>query len=221
MNKFIIAEAEKERILGMHYNAMGKTLVNEQSLLMEGVPNTTLKFDSPVNIASRSVCGSVDYVQGSVILQNTGTEDAYINLAPILRAPAGMKELSSSKEFNVTIGGKPVVGQADGQNQLKIPKGKKATLNFVIRTNGGAALADYQREMQAAKEVLSAKGRQEAETLARKRLDDRRNAFKNLKSTTLLVRYNGQPLEVPVNFGGFMVDSSRVCDAEIMLPKGF
>jgi hypothetical protein len=30
MKKFLIAEAEKARILGMHYNAMGKTLVNEQ-----------------------------------------------------------------------------------------------------------------------------------------------------------------------------------------------
>jgi hypothetical protein len=29
MKKFLIAEAEKARILGMHYNAMGKTLVNE------------------------------------------------------------------------------------------------------------------------------------------------------------------------------------------------
>ena len=30
MKKFLIAEAEKARILGMHYNAMGKNLVNEQ-----------------------------------------------------------------------------------------------------------------------------------------------------------------------------------------------
>ena len=30
MKKFLLAESEKERILGMHYNAMGKTLVSEQ-----------------------------------------------------------------------------------------------------------------------------------------------------------------------------------------------
>jgi hypothetical protein len=30
MKKFLIAESERERILGMHYNAMGKTLVSEQ-----------------------------------------------------------------------------------------------------------------------------------------------------------------------------------------------
>jgi hypothetical protein len=30
MKKFLITEAEKSRILGMHYNAMGKSLVNEQ-----------------------------------------------------------------------------------------------------------------------------------------------------------------------------------------------
>jgi len=31
MKKFLITEAEKSRILGMHYNAMGKSLVNEQN----------------------------------------------------------------------------------------------------------------------------------------------------------------------------------------------
>lgn len=31
MKKFLIAEAEKARILGMHYKAMGKSLVNEQN----------------------------------------------------------------------------------------------------------------------------------------------------------------------------------------------
>lgn len=30
MKKFLLAESEKERILSMHYNAMGKTLVSEQ-----------------------------------------------------------------------------------------------------------------------------------------------------------------------------------------------
>ena len=30
MKKFVISESEKSRILGMHYNAMGKTLVSEQ-----------------------------------------------------------------------------------------------------------------------------------------------------------------------------------------------
>ena len=30
MKKFLIAESERERILGMHYNAMGKNMVSEQ-----------------------------------------------------------------------------------------------------------------------------------------------------------------------------------------------
>ena len=36
MKNFLITESEKSRILGMHYNAMGKTLVNEQSELSLG-----------------------------------------------------------------------------------------------------------------------------------------------------------------------------------------
>jgi hypothetical protein len=39
MKKFLLAESEKERILGMHYNAMGKTLVNEAS-----TPKAWLKY---------------------------------------------------------------------------------------------------------------------------------------------------------------------------------
>ena len=198
-----------------------RQVINERSLLTEGVPNTMLKEENAITIASRSVCGGVDYIKGSVVLVNTGTEDAYINVPPFLRSPSDMKELSSSYEFNVTIGGKPVVGQADGQNQPKIPKGKKATLNFVIKTNSGLAVSDYQRDMKAAEALTNSREKETAKLAARKRLDNRRNAFKNLKSTTLFVRYNGTPLEIPVNFGGLMVDGSRVCDAEIKLPKGF
>ena len=44
MKNFLMTESEKSRILGMHYNAMGKTLVNEQAEKMvsrigETIPN--------------------------------------------------------------------------------------------------------------------------------------------------------------------------------------
>jgi hypothetical protein len=41
MKKFLITEVEKSRILGMHYNAMGKTLVSEQ--VPPSQPNTPQK----------------------------------------------------------------------------------------------------------------------------------------------------------------------------------
>jgi hypothetical protein len=45
MKKFLIAEAEKARILGMHYNAMGKPMINEQAMVDFGGVFQALPFD--------------------------------------------------------------------------------------------------------------------------------------------------------------------------------
>ena len=198
-----------------------RRVMNESMLLTEGVPNTTLKSDTPITIASRTVCAGFDFIKGSVVIANTGPEDAYINMQPYIKT-AGVKGFETTAEYNVTIGGKPVVGQADGQNQPKIPKMKKATLNFVIKTNGGLALTEFNREIgQLNTENLRSSEKEKRRAEITQRFRDKQTAFANMKSATLMVRYNGSPLEVPVNFGGFMIDRNRACDAEIMLPKGF
>ncbi len=201
-----------------------KRVIKENSLLTEGVPNTTLTAPTPISIAARTVCGTIDFIKGSVILENKGTEDAYINLRPTLKLPSGLvtsQQIYTLNEFNVTIGGKPVVGQADGQNQLKVPKGKKATLNFVISTDLRTIKSDFDRAMTEMQNMRTTQQRTEASNAAKKKRDDSYNAIKNFNSATLLVRYNGQPLEIPMTFGGFMIDSTRACDAPIALPKGF
>lgn len=202
-----------------------KRVMNEQSLLMEGVPNTTLKVDGPINIAARTVCGGMDYIKASVVLTNTGTENAYINNYPVfLKYDPALEKLgvlTTTYDYNVTIGGKPQFSNPEGQNQPIVPKGKKATLNFVIKTNLSILENIRKREIENAQTIKSATEKQAAINLASKNSVARYNAFKNLKSAVLQVRYNGQPLEVPVNIGGFMVDSTRTCDAQIELPKGF
>lgn len=173
-----------------------RRVINERQYLMEGVPNTTLTADNPITVASRTVCATKDYIKVSFIVTNSGTEDAYLSNFPYL-TNRGQAKVFTANEFNVTIGGKPQVGQADGQNQPKIPKGKKATINMVIYTD----LSNFKAgtpEMQTALANL-----------------------KNLKSGTIVVRYNGTDLQIPVTFGGFMIDASRSCDAAITLPKGF
>ncbi len=80
--------------------------------------------------------------------------------------------------------------------------------------------SEYTAEMQAANSLRGSK-QEAAKAAAVKKRDDRKNAFKNLKSLTLQVRYNGQPLDIPINFGGWMMDTGRACDAPIVLPKGF
>jgi hypothetical protein len=189
--KFIISEQEKQRILEMHQSATSR------QYLTEGVPNTTLTGPAGgVTLPSRTVCGNgKDYIQVSFIVQNTGTADAYLTQFPFLLTPQTADKygngIFSANEYNVTIGGKPSWGQADGQNSPKIPMGKKATVNMVIYTdlnkNTGAQIKNIQ----------------------------------TLKTGTIKLRFNGGPIEIPVTFGGFMVNSNTACDAPITLPKGF
>jgi len=201
-----------------------KRVMNEQSLLMEGVPNTTLKADGPINIVARTVCDGMDYIKASVVLTNTGTENAYINNYPIFKEYdpllKGFNVLTTTYDYNVTIQGKPQFSNPEGQNQPMVPKGKKATLNFVIKTNITSLIQRNNAEIENTRGLKPDEGKV-ARTEAAKRHNQRMNAFKNLKSATIQVRYNGQPLDIPVNIGGFMVDSNRACDAQIELPKGF
>ena len=48
MKKFLITEAEKSRILGMHYNAMGKSLVTEQNYDPEEFRKAGIQQLSPI-----------------------------------------------------------------------------------------------------------------------------------------------------------------------------
>ena len=202
-----------------------KRVIKEQSLLMEGVPTTTLTTAGPITIEGRSVCKTgVDYIKGQVKITNSGTQDAYLNYAPTLQVGGGLVQvMSTTYEYSVTgSNGKPIWGNPEGQNQPKIPKGSSATLNFVIQTKAGTPHNDYVRVMrQIDSSQDSSKEKEKLKLDARKVYDDRVKAFTNLKSANMKIRYNGQPLDIPINFGGFMIDNNRVCDAEIKLPKGF
>jgi hypothetical protein len=201
-----------------------KRVIKEQSLLMEGVPNTALTSAGPITVDARSVCRTgVDYIKGQVKITNSGPVDAYINYPPNLKNLSVQNVISTTYEYSVTgSNGKPIWGNPEDQNQPKIPKGATATLNFVIQTKAGQIHGDYDRAMrQIDSSQESSKEKEKLKLAARKVYDDRTKAFTNLKSGTLYVRYNGQPLEIPINFGGFMIDNNRVCDAEIKLPKGF
>jgi hypothetical protein len=80
MKKFLIAEAEKARILGMHYNAMGKTLVNEQEVI-------------PDNITKA-------YVEAVNNMRNGGE---YVKSYPSLLEPERIKNKSYAVGFSTNV----------------------------------------------------------------------------------------------------------------------
>lgn len=200
--KFIISEQEKQRILEMHQNA------SSRQYLMEGVPNTTLVGPASVSIDSRTICGTGDdYIKVSFIVENTGAYDAYLTQYPLfIGRPFG---IAMPPEYNVTIGGKPSWGQADTQNAPKIPKGKKATINFVIRTNFATPLSN--------KKALEQTDYKKAQQY----ITDYMTSLKALTSANIRLIYNGPELTIPVTIGAMQMSNTQACDAQILLPKGF
>ena len=186
-----------------------KRVINERSLLTETVIDTTLTSSGPINIPARTICGAGnDYIMASFIVDNTqGAADAYLTQTPYMSNMGSGQPMRQSGEYNVTIGGKPVVGQADGQNSPKIPKGKKATVNVVINTNMMNILNQKRAASNPAEGI--------------KLYQDYLALMKNLKSGSMNVRYNGELLTIPITFGGFSVSNQTACDAPIKLPKGF
>ena len=200
-----------KRIVRLTENDLAKIVrrvINERQYLMEGVPNTTLTSTQGVTIPARTVCTGDDYIKVSFIVKNSGENDAYLPNFPQFK-PDNVGNVRPpifhTPTFNVTIGGKPIWGQADGQNSPKIPKGKSATINMVIRT----ALTGPIRDSKSTNTDMKAQG------------VGLLNAFKGVKSGNITVRYNGTDLVIPVTIGGFLYNFSNVCDAAIDLPKGF
>jgi len=213
-----------KRIISLNESDLARIVrrvINERSLLTEGVPNTTLKTNSQITIPAREICQYTDYIRGSVILQNVGPADAYLIDKPLLQITSDFGDLLDQGTrgmdivgFNTTIGGKPIYGNPEGDNQSKIPKGKSATLNFVIKTNFGYSniLRDLQDALNKKNDNLYNLYAQDLKAL--------KAAIKNLKAN-FNVRYNGQNLSIPITFEGFTVNPKRTCDAMITLAKGF
>lgn len=76
MKKFLIAEAEKARILGMHYKAMGKSLVNEQDYKPEEFAKAGIQQLSSID-AEDAAAGRY----GVAFTENTNGRRYYYNCA--------------------------------------------------------------------------------------------------------------------------------------------
>jgi hypothetical protein len=198
-----------------------KRVINERQYLTEGVPDTTLVANSAIEVGARTICVGKDHIKAAVELSNTGANDAYLKNMPALNlGDPDMNYMFPVVSWNVTINGKPAVGQADGQNQFKIPKGKKGLLTFVIQTRVGTIESQYRNAVERANQMTSRAEREQEMQAAVANKKNRTAKIKKPKGE-LKLRYNGGLLAIPVNFGGLTMDSTIACDAPIELPKGF
>lgn len=199
-----------------------KRVMNESSLLTETVKNTTLVAASAIEVPARTICAGDDYIKASVVLKNTGTEDGYIafNKYARLEVPPGSLVIADGPNFNVTMNGKPSVSNPDGQQSFLIPKGKSATFSFYIKTMAGSIYRTYNTSYTQANQITDTRKKEQAQKDAGIVRDNSLAWIKSLRKSNLIIDYNGGPLSVPVNFGGFTVDRNMKCDTRIILPKG-
>jgi hypothetical protein len=201
-----------------------KRVIKENALLTEGVPNTAvLAAAGPITgLEARGVCKGADYVKVSIKIKNTGT-DAYILNRPSLKVP-GASGMVRVLDFNVTVNGKPSWSNPENQNQSFIPKGQTGLLNLVVGVDVRNIYSNYKFATDRAAEDFpnNTKKRELAIQTAYEKQKQEIVNFQNAKSGTLVITYNGAaPLEIPVNLGGFKIETNRNCDAPITLPKGF
>jgi hypothetical protein len=104
MKKFLITEVEKARILGMHYNAMGKSLVNEEV----GDPGT-------INAAEREqeyVDGGMSYIGLDYYDENRNRKAYYYQCTPSIHSTADDWNKPGNRAGDFTDGEGNFIGTA-------------------------------------------------------------------------------------------------------------
>ena len=223
-----------KRIISLNESDLSRIVrrvINERSLITEGVPDTILKANSQITIPARQICKNTDYIKGSVILQNVGTYDAYLIQKPVLNITSvfpnedpNIRIVLRIVSFNTTIKNQPIYGNPEGDIQSKIPKGTSATLNFVIEVDFRYStihrkIQDALTQQGSVKDKNSAKYRDYENFINSlfQEINKLRAAISKL-TASFTVKYNGQDLSIPITFEGLSIETKRSCDAKISLP---
>lgn len=170
MKKFLIAEAEKARILGMHYKAMGKSLVNEQDYKPEEFQKAGIQQLSSVDAedaaAGRYSIAFTENTNGRRYYYTCATNPKYGN-EPWNKAGAiydGSYKiandpfvLSTTPEFKKMMAQecRPILNYIAQQNAKNVPQAQvaAATTDKVTAPNpvSDQSVADAQKRSEAGK----------------------------------------------------------------------
>ena len=220
-----------KRIISLNESDLSRIVrrvINERSLITEGVPNTILKANSQITIPARQICKNTDYIKGSVILQNVGTDDGYLIKNPVLNITSVFPNADAYiriVSFNTTIKNRPIYGNPENDIQSKIPKGTSATLNFVIEVDFGYSIILTKRRHAMTQQGSVTNKNSEKYRQYENYLNSLSQELNKLKAAiskltaSFTVQYNGQDLSIPITFEGLSVETKRSCDAKISLPK--
>jgi hypothetical protein len=194
-----------------------KRVINERSLLTEGLNNTVLQLVKGPLPINRTVCSTgMDQFLVTFEVKNTGTEIAYLTMvAPRGKGISGQAQL----DHKVTINKVSKHSNHDeGKEQAIVPKGQTAVITVIVKTNLSQWLANINNLFNQTRSETNPK--KHAELEAQWRAAKATSPFDAAGDNKIIVEYNGGSFNVPLDIKNLKLGNIS-CEAPIDLVRGF
>jgi hypothetical protein len=193
-----------------------KRVINERSLLTEGLDNTVLQLVTPPLPINRTVCSTgMDQFAVQFTVKNTGGEIAYLTMvAPRGKSISGQAQL----DHKVTINKVSKHSNHDnGTEQAIVPKGATAIITVIVKTQISSWLANLNELMNKSRAEKNPTKRDQI--MAQWRAARAASPF---DVANITVGYNGGSFNVPLDIKNLKLgDGNLSCEAPIDLARGF
>jgi hypothetical protein len=194
-----------------------KRVINERSLLTEGLDNTVLQLVTPPLPINRTVCSTgQDQFAVQFTVKNTGSEIAYLTMvAPRGKGIGGHAQL----DHKVTINKVSKHSNHDnGKEQAIVPKGQTAVITVIVKTQLSLWLANINNLFNLTRSETNPK--KHAELEAQWRAAKATSPFDAAADNKIIVEYNGGTFNVPLDIKNLKLGNIS-CEAPIDLVRGF
>jgi hypothetical protein len=194
-----------------------KRVINERSLLTEGLNNTVLQLVTPPLPINRTVCSTgMDQFAVQFTVKNTGGEIAYLTMvAPRGKGIGGQAQL----DHKVTINKVSKHSNHDeGKEQAIVPKGQTAVITVIVKTQLSQWLANINNLFNQTRSETNSK--KHAELEAQWRAAKATSPFDAAGDNKIIVEYNGGSFNVPLDIKNLKLGNIS-CEAPIDLVRGF
>jgi len=191
-----------------------KRVINERSLLTEGLNNTVLQLVKGPLPVNRTVCSTGnDQFTAEFVVKNTGTETAYLTM--VASRGKGISN-QAQNDHKVTINKiSQHSNHDDGTEQAIVPKGQTAVITVIVRTQLSQWLANINNLLEKTRAERNPTKRAEFEAQFRAA-----RAASPFDVANINVGYNGGSLIVPLDIKSLTIGNSS-CEKPIDLAKGF
>ena len=196
-----------------------KRVINERSLLTEGLNNTVLQLVTPPLPINRTVCSTgMDQFAVQFTVKNTGGEIAYLTF---VGARGKSITNQAQNDHKVTINKiSKHINHDEGTEQAIVPKGQTAVITVIVRTQINSWLANLNELMNKSRAEKNPTKRDQI--MAQWRAALATSPFDAAGDNKIIVQYNGGSFNVPLDIKNLKLGNGNIsCEAPIDLVRGF